>query len=339
MNSLHNIINYIQPKFYIKTYHNMYYKMFVIGIPKEIKVHERRVSLIPEDVKLLVDKGYTVYVETSAGLGASFSDLDYKEAGACICNTAKDVFHHANVIVKVKEPLEPEYELITNKHTIFSFFHFASSPPLLAAMEKSGATCIAYETIQLEDKSYPILAPMSRIAGEQAIIKANEYQHNNTDNVVTIIGAGNVGKAAADKARLLGYKNINLMDKNYERLKALEAEGFTVYEMSEENLHKLLKESNIIIGSIYNTGEKATKLISNEMLDLVPENCIIMDVAIDQGGITDQSRPMTFDDPIITYNKARIYCVPNIPSSVPYEASCLLSKAVFPYLSKFLETS
>lgn len=317
--------------------------MYVIGIPKEIKANEKRVSMVPEDVKMIINKGYEVYVETGAGVGAGFSDDDYINVGAKICKTREDIFDKANVIVKVKEPLETEYDLISEKHILYSFFHFASSPSLVEAMLKSKASCIAYETIQDENKLYPILAPMSKIAGEQAMKKAHEFMNNNevdTNLTVTIIGVGNVGKAAAYKAREFGYKTINLIDKNYEKLQnfSTDNEGFMIHEMSDENLMTLLKESNIVIGSIYNTGEKANKLISNEMLNAMPENSIIMDVAIDQGGITEQSKPTTMVDPIITYNNRHIYCVPNIPASVPDEASKNLSGAIYPYLCMLLDS-
>lgn len=311
--------------------------MYIVGIPKEIKANEKRVSLIPKEVKKIVDKDILVYIQSNAGLDAGFSDNDYIQSGAIICNNIEDIYNKANIIVKVKEPLEFEYKLINEKHIIYSFFHFASSPTLLEAMINSKTTCIAYETIQL-DKTYPILAPMSKIAGEQAMINADNFLNKNKKNIITIIGVGNVGKAAANKALELGYNKINLIDKDFEKLKELKTDIYNIYEMTDENLLKLLKESNIIIGSIYNTGEKAKKLISNEMLELVPINSIIMDVAIDQGGITEQSKPTTIDYPIITYKNANIYCVPNIPANVPHEASCNLSEAIYPYLELLLET-
>jgi alanine dehydrogenase len=318
--------------------------MYVIGIPKEIKANERRISMIPEDVRQLIEKGFEVFLETMAGDGAGYSDDDYINVGAKICDTHVGVFDKANVIVKVKEPLPEEYDLITNKHIVYSFFHFASSPSLLKAMIKSGASCIAYETIQDDNKAYPILAPMSKIAGEQAMKKAHEFLNNgdlDSEGInVTIIGVGNVGKAATLKAKELGYKNINIIDKDYEKLKNIKYcdAGFMIHEMTEENLSRLLKFSNIVIGSIYNTGEKANRLISNDMLNTMPDKCIIMDVAIDQGGITEQSKPTTMTDPIITYNNRHIYCVPNIPSCVPSEASQSLSNAIYPYLCMLLES-
>lgn len=324
---------------------------FIIGIPKEIKANEKRVSMTPQDIGYIIERhnDIQIYVENNAGIGAGFSDDEYIKCGAKICNTPNEVFHHANVIVKVKEPLESEYSLINDRHIVFSFFHFASCRPLLNAMIESRATCIAYETIQTCDKNtgsinYPILAPMSEIAGTQAMINAHKYMEkedgvsiNNID--VIVIGVGNVGKAAAYKAQELGYKSIHLLDKNYEKLKTLN--DFKVYEMNENNLATLLKskmgEYKIVIGSIYNTGALAQKIISTTMLDLMPDKSIIMDVAIDQGGMTDYSRPTTVTDPLIMHKNIKIYCVPNIPSSLPHEASTKISAAIYPYLCILLD--
>lgn len=325
---------------------------YIVGIPKEIKANEKRVSMTPQEIGYIIKRhnDIEIYVETGAGIGAGFSDDEYIKCGAKICNTAEEVFQHANVIVKVKEPLESEYSLINDRHIVFSFFHFASSAPLLRAMLESKATCIAYETIQTCNKntasiSYPILAPMSEIAGTQAMISAHKYMEKEDDvdinNIdVIVIGVGNVGKAAAYKAQELGYKSIHLLDKNYEKLKILQND-FNVYEMNENNLATLLKskagEYKIVIGSIYNTGALAQKIISTAMLDLMPDKSIIMDVAIDQGGMTEYSRPTTVTDPLIMHKNIKIYCVPNIPSSVPYEASTKISAAIYPYLCTLLD--
>ena len=317
--------------------------MYTIGIPKEIKANERRVSLTPNIVQELTSNMITVYVEKTAGHDAGFTDEDYLKCGAIICHTAKELYANSNVIVKVKEPLDAEYELINEKHIIFSFFHFASSTTLLKAMIESKASCVAYETIEaskdLPHQIFPILAPMSVIAGEQSMINANKYTIFDETVEVTVIGAGNVGRAAAYKAKELGYKFINLIDKNFEKIKPMESQGFKLYDMTDENLLNLLKKSKIIIGSIYNAGEKATKILSNDVLDILQDGTIIMDVAIDQGGMTDQSRPTTITDPLIAYKNVKIYCVPNIPSCVPNEASCKLSEAVFPYLLHFLQSN
>ena len=309
--------------------------MIKIGIPKEIKANEKRVSLIPEEVKKLTENNnIQVYIQTNAGIGANFTDEDYLKANAIICNTAEEVYLKATIIVKVKEPQIVEYELINETHTIFTFFHFASNKQLSEAMKKTKAKCIAYETIQTKEGVYPILAPMSKIAGEQAIIEADKFINNNdkSEQVVTIIGVGNVGKASAYKAKEMGYKTIHLMDKDYDKIIGMKKEGFEVHEMRILTLIDLMKVSTIIVGGVYKNGEKASRMVINDMLKLMPEPSIFMDVAIDQGGMTEQSTPTTIDNPIIKYNKTNIYCVPNIPSNVPREASEKLSKAIYPYL-------
>ena len=305
--------------------------MLIIGIPKEIKENEFRVSLIPKEVSILTNKGFKVYIQTNAGLGAYFTDNDYINSGAIICNSIEEVYKYSNFIIKVKEPQEYEYSLINSNHTIFTFFHFANSPYLINAMLNSKATCIAYETIIDNNDRFPILSEMSKIAGEQAIIEANKFR-NNIDDTITIIGVGNVGLASAYKAKEKGYKNINLIDKNFEKIKNLAECGFNVYEFSNLNLIDLLSISQIVVGSIYNNGKKANKIICNDMLKLLPINSIFMDVAIDQGGMTEQSIPTTITNPIIKYHNTNIYCVANIPSCVPYQASVKLSSVICPYV-------
>ena len=307
---------------------------YIIGIPKEIKAYERRVSLIPREVQKIVEKGFKVYVQKDAGVLAGFNDEDYITSGAVICDNAVEIYDKANIIIKVKEPLSSEYPLITDKHTIFSFFHFASCPELLQSMVESKATCVAYETIQANG-TYPILAPMSIIAGQQAMIQATKHVDFNERDEITIIGAGNVGQAAAYKAKELGYNCVNLIDKAYDKIAFLH--GFNAYKMTEDNLYHLMKKSKIVVGSIYNTGEKAAKLISDDLLDIMQDGSIIMDVAIDQGGMTEHSQPTTIADPIIMYKNVKLYCVPNIPSQAADDASCKISEAVYPYLCTLLD--
>jgi len=318
---------------------------FAVGIPKEIKINEFRVSLVPNEVKKIVDMGIKVYVEKNAGLGALYTNEDYLNVGSEICENSHEVFEKANVIIKVKELLDNEYLLVKEHHIILTFFHFASLPDLIKAMVLSKSICIAYETIKTDEGSYPILAPMSVIAGEQALITAKDFiqdfrgsNRDYKDDVITIIGIGNVGRASYLMAKKMGYKNINLMDKDYEKLKIIKNEDdfVNIYEMTNMNLINLIKISSIIIGSIYKSGEKADKLIINDMLKIVKEKSIIIDIAIDQGGITEQSKPTNIYEPIIKYDKANIYCVPNIPSVVPHKASNELSQAIYPYLFEIL---
>lgn len=318
--------------------------MHIIGIPKEIKEFERRVSIVPNEINKLLKEcsDIIIYVQANAGEEAGYSDAEYIECGAIILNNIEDIYEKANIIVKVKEPQTKEYSLIKSKHTILSFFHFAGNNELIEAMCASKAKCYAYETIQNDNGIFPILSPMSIIAGKKSMIEADKFINLKKSQgiykytIVTIIGVGNVGKAAAEQAALLGYQNINLIDNNYEKIKNIEKENpliYKSYEMNDKNLKKLLIFSNIVISSIYSNGMKASKIINNELLGLMSRTGpIIMDVAIDQGGTTDQSFPTTLENPIIKYKNTNIYCVPNIPTTEPTEASIKLSNAIYPYL-------
>jgi alanine dehydrogenase len=317
--------------------------MYIIGIPKEIKEFEKRVSIVPDDIKILLENNdnIKIYIQTNAGKNAGYSDNDYIEKGAFILDNIEDIYEKADIIVKVKEPQRREYSLITSKHTILSFFHFAGNNELIKAMIDSKAKCYAYETIQDDNGFYPILSPMSIIAGKKSMIEADKLiKKKNKYTIITIIGVGNVGKAAAEQAIKLGYKNINLIDSNYEKIKEIEQSNpdvYKSYEMNDKNLKKLLIFSNIVISSIYINGMKAKKIISNELLDLMSSmESIIMDVAIDQGGTTEQSTPTTLLNPLIKYKNTKIYCVPNIPSTEPIEASIKLSNAIYPYLDSLI---
>jgi alanine dehydrogenase len=321
--------------------------MYHIGIPKEIKEFERRVSIVPNDIKRLFEyntKDITVYVQAGAGHEAGYSDEDYVACGAIILDNIQDIYEKSNIIVKVKEPQSTEYPLITSNHTLLSFFHFAGNKKLINAMVKSRARCYAYETIQDDTGAYPILSPMSIIAGKKAMIEADRYLKENkrrsVHNIITIIGFGNVGKAAAEQAILLGYNKINLIDNDYDKIKKIEDSNPTIYKaytMNEKNLKYRLLFSDVIISSIYTNGMKASRIITNKLLNLMsPSGSIIMDVAIDQGGTTEQSVPTTLKNPIIKYKKTSIYCVPNIPSTEPTEASIKLSNAIYPYLHSLL---
>jgi len=324
--------------------------MLSVGIPVELKANENRVSLIPSDVKKIVDEGVTVYFQKGAGQSAGFRDYEYIEAGAFSRNTIEELYETATLIVKVKEPQEREYPLINEKHTIFTFFHFASNKGLLERMIESNAICYAYETVVIKNAEgkihYPILSNMSSIAGEQAFIEAESFISKRIPNhyyhiPITIIGVGNVGLAFMKSAIRMGYKNIYLIDKDEEKIKNIKNDAdenpdtkgiINTYDMCEYNLRLLMKKSIITIGSIYNTGAETSKLLTNDILDTMPPNSIIMDVAIDQGGITEQSRPTSKDDPFILYKNVSIYCVPNIPSCVPLKASTLLSNSIKDYV-------
>ena len=329
--------------------------MLPVGIPKEIKEFENRVSLIPRDVKEIIKNGIIVYFQKGAGVNSGYNDYDYIEKGAVMVNSLEELYKNSKLIVKVKEPQEKEYPLINEKHTIFTFFHFASNKTLLETMINSNANCYAYESLYLTKEDgkiyYPILSNMSFIAGEQAFIEADSFVNKYVPKIpnipknynihITIIGVGNAGISSMNTAISMGYKNINLIDKDYNKIRNIkknfdEKEEYKdiikIYLMNEYNLKNLMDKSIITIGSIYNTGEKTNNLLTNKIMDDMLPNSIIMDIAIDQGGITEQSKPTTKDNPYIIYKNVTIYCVPNIPSCVPQKASKLLSNSIINYV-------
>ena len=318
--------------------------MLRVGIPKEIKRDERRVAMIPEEIEELIKRGIEVYIEKGAGERIGYKDEEYEKVGCKISKDKRELYERGEIIVKVKEPQEEEYEYIRENHIIITFFHFASSGELLKKMMEKRTTCYAYETIRNKKGEFPILSEMSKIAGEQAMIEADRFRktmkkEGEGEDEITIIGVGNVGKAAARKAIELNYKIINLIDQDFERLKEMrkEREEFQIYEMNEINISKLLMKSKIVIGSIYNNGKMAKKIIIKDLMVIMPKDSIIMDVAIDQGGITEKSTPTTINNPYIKYHNTYIYCVPNIPSIVAKEASKKLSKVIYPYVKILAE--
>jgi len=319
--------------------------MFIVGIPKELKANETRISLIPQDVAKLVNNGNKVYVQSNAGIAAEHTDNDYISVGAEICNSTKEIYNKANLIVKVKEPQVEEYKYINYKHTIITFFHFANNRQLLDHMVNNEVTCYAYETIKkINDEGfgyYPVLSEMSKIAGEIAMMDAIKFMF--TDKIydyntqIAILGVGNAGLSALNIALESGFTNICLFDKDYEKIKKIKQDrdnNINIYEINDENLNYLVKNSKIIIGCIYNTsnGGPTEKIITTELLNEMQKGSIIMDIAIDQGGITEQSIPTNVTNPLINYNGIYISCVPNIPSCVPVKASELLSNSIINYV-------
>jgi alanine dehydrogenase len=319
--------------------------MFIVGIPIELKPNETRVSLIPDDVAKLTNSGIKVYIQNNAGINALHTNQDYLNVGAEICNSIEEIYSKANLIVKVKEPQEEEYKYINYKHTVITFFHFASNRPLLDHMVNNEVTCYAYETIKVFNSDdvgyYPILAEMSKIAGEISMMDAIKFMF--TDNIydyntqIAILGVGNAGLSALNIAIESGFNNICLLDKDYQKIEKIKNDNsniINIYEMTDENVNLLVKKSKIIIGCIYNTsiGGPTEKLITNDMLNSMQKGSIIMDIAIDQGGITEQSIPTTVTNKLINYNGIYISCIPNIPSYVPEKASKLLSNSIIKYV-------
>lgn len=323
-------------------------KNMIVGIPKEIKNNENRVALTPAGADELVERGHTVYVQASAGENSGFSDEEYKEVGAKILATAKEVFDIAEMIVKVKEPIEQEYDLIKPNQLVFTYFHFASSEELTHAMIKSNAVCLAYETVERPDRSLPLLIPMSEVAGRMSVQQGAKYLEKpikgrgillggvpgvKAANVL-ILGGGIVGTHAAKMAAGLGA-NVTLMDISLPRLRQLDdimPANVTTVMSSRYNIIQEIKQSDLIIGAVLIPGAKAPKLITRDMLKYMHAGTVMVDVAIDQGGCFETSRPTTHENPTYIIDDVVHYCVANMPGAVPYTSTVALTNATLPYV-------
>jgi len=322
----------------------------IIGIPKEIKNNENRVSLIPFGVEDLCKNGHTVIVETNAGKGSGFFDEDYTVAGAQIESTAKAIFEKADMIVKVKEPQPHEVEMIKPNQIVFTYFHFAADKELTESIIKSSSIAIAYETVQTDNGQLPLLIPMSEVAGRMAVqngAKCLEASMGGRGKLlsgvpgvepatVTILGGGIVGMNAAKIAAGLGAK-VNILDINADRLKYLDdimpSNVFTLYS-NRHTILDLLPTTDLLIGAVLVVGAKAPNLITREMLSLMPERSVIIDVAVDQGGCVETCRPTTHKDPTYDVDGIIHYCVTNMPGAVPYTSTIALSNTTYPYILK-----
>jgi len=318
-----------------------------IGVPKEIKKGEYRVSITPDGVSELVRHGHKVYVEVEAGIGSGFKDLDYFTAGADVLNTAKEIFDVSDMIVKVKEPQPEEYTLIRRGQIVFTYFHFASSNELINAMVFSGATCIAYETIQKKDGSLPLLIPMSEIAGRMAIQEGAKYLEKNQGGSgillggipsvkpakVVILGGGVVGQNAAKMALGLGA-DVTIMDTNIQRLRYLSEILPNLHTLisNNYNISNEIKDADLVIGAVLITGQKAPFLIKRDMLKTMRKGSVIVDVAIDQGGCIETSKPTTHENPTYVVDGVLHYCVTNIPGAVPRTSTRGLTNVTLPYI-------
>ena len=305
-----------------------------VGIPKEIKNNENRVGMTPAGVAELVRRGHEVSVQHTAGEGSGFSDDDYVEAGARILPTIEAVYRECDMIVKVKEPIEPEYSLVRKGQLLFTYFHFACEKELTDAMLKSGAVCLAYETVQLPNGSLPLLQPMSEVAGRMATLNGAYYlQKTKGGKGVLVLGGGVVGEAAARMAAGLGA-DVTITDISLPRLRQLDIETpanvHTLYS-SEHNIRQMLPTVDIVIGSVLVPGDKTPHLITRDMLSLMEPGTVLVDVAIDQGGCFETSRPTTHSDPVYTEQGIVHYCVANIPGAVPNTSTLALTNATLRY--------
>ena len=318
-----------------------------VGIPKEIKNNENRVGMTPAGVAELVRRGHEVSVQHTAGEGSGFADDEYVAAGARILPTIEAVYRECDMIVKVKEPIEPEYELVRKGQLLFTYFHFACEKELTDAMLKSGAVCLAYETVQLPNGSLPLLQPMSEVAGRMATLNGAYYLQKTKGGKgklisgvpgvspakVLVLGGGVVGEAAAMMAAGLGA-DVTIADISLPRLRQLDIETpanvHTLYS-SEHNIRQMLPTVDIVVGSVLVPGDKTPHLITKEMLKLMEPGTVLVDVAIDQGGCFETSRPTTHSDPVYIEDGIVHYCVANIPGAVPNTSTLALTNATFRY--------
>jgi len=320
----------------------------LIGVPKEIKKSENRVSLTPMGVEVLVQEGHKVLVEKNAGLGSGFADREYEKNGAIIVETAREIFEKAEMIVKVKEPQKEELEMIKPGQIVFTYFHFAASEELTMGFLKTGSIAVAYETLELEDGTLPLLVPMSEVAGRMAVQEGAKYLEKAQGGkgillggvpgvkpaVVTIIGGGVVGTNAAKMAAGLGA-NVFILDINLDRLRYLDdvmPKNVTTLYSNPYNIRSLLSDTDLLIGAVLIVGGKAPKLVTRDMLKLMRKGSVIVDVAVDQGGCIETTRPTTHDDPVYVVDGILHYCVANMPGAVPYTSTIALTNATFPYI-------
>ncbi|MDP4710035.1 MAG: alanine dehydrogenase [Saprospiraceae bacterium] len=319
----------------------------IIGVPKEIKTNENRVALTPAGAIELSKRGHKVYVQSTAGVGSGFSDDDYRMAGAEILSSIEEVYAIAEMIMKVKEPIEREYKLIRKDQLVFTYFHFASYEPLTHAMIESGAVCLAYETVELPDRSLPLLVPMSEVAGRMAIQEGAKYLEKPMKGLgillggvpgvapgkVLVLGGGIVGTQAAKMAAGLGAQ-VSILDVSLTRLRYLSdvmPPNVTTLYSNEYNIRKLIATSDLIVGAVLIPGAKAPKLITRDMLKEMRPGTVLVDVAVDQGGCIETCSPTTHEDPVFIIDDIVHYCVANMPGAVPYTSTIALTNATLPY--------
>jgi len=324
-----------------------------VGVPTEIKNNEFRVAITPAGVAELTRRGHDVVIQAGAGEGSSISDADFKSAGAEIITGAELLWEQADLLLKVKEPIEPEYTLMRRGQTLFTYLHLAASPACTEALINSGTTSIAYETVQTADGALPLLAPMSEVAGRLAaqvggyhLMKPGGGRGVLMGGVpgvgpadVVVIGGGTAGYNAARVACGMGA-DVLVFDINIARLRELDAEFggriHTRYSSSLE-LEGAVKRADLVIGAVLVPGAKAPKLVSNSLVAQMKPGAVLVDIAIDQGGCFEDSRPTTHDDPTFKVHDTVFYCVANMPGSVPRTSTWALTNATMPYVLKLAD--
>lgn len=324
-----------------------------IGVPTEIKNNERRVAITPVGVDALVRRGHTVWVQSGAGLGSGISDDDYVAAGATLAADADETWAKGDLILKVKEPIEPEYSRMRSGQVLFTYLHLAASRECAEAIINAGTTAIAYETVQLDDRSLPLLAPMSEVAGRLSIA-VGAYQllgpsggrgvllggvPGTPKAKVVVIGGGVAGEHAARNALGLGA-DVTVIDLSLPRLRQLEASfggAIQTRHSSPLEISNQLATADLVIGSVLVPGAAAPKVVTDEMVAGMKPGSVLVDIAIDQGGCFEGSRPTTHDAPTFPVHNSLYYCVANMPGAVPETSTRALTNATLPYVLKIAD--
>ena len=318
----------------------------IIGVPKEIKNNENRVALTPAGVAEMLKAGHDVRVQRTAGEGSGFSDAEYEGAGATLLATIEETYAQAEMIMKVKEPIESEYSLIRENQLLFTYFHFASYEPLTHAMIARKAICLAYETVEKADRSLPLLVPMSEVAGRMSIQEGAKYLEKPLKGrgillggvpgvppaKVLILGGGIVGTQAAKMAAGMGA-DVTILDVSLPRLRYLSdvMPNVKTGMSNEYTIREMIKTSDLIVGAVLIPGAKAPHLITRDMLKTMRPGTVLVDVAVDQGGCIETCKPTTHENPTYIIDEVVHYCVANMPGAVPYTSTLALTNATLPY--------
>lgn len=315
----------------------------IIGVPKEIMAHEGRVGITPHGVKILVGGGHEVIIERGAGEKSGYSDKDFLEAGAQIKNSSQEIYQ-ADLVVKVKEPQEQEFAFLKKGGIIFAFLHLPANPRLTAVLREKNMIGLTYEGIQLDNGERPALAPMSKIAGQMAVEKGLYYLRHRlaaarTKKAIVMVlgGAGVVGQAAVNSAKKNKRVSMVIALDLPGKLKPAQRHNYQTAVSDARNIGKFIKEVDLLIGAVAIPGGRAEKLVSEKMVASMKKGSVIVDVAIDESGCVETSKPTTHDNPTFTVHGVVHYCVKNMPGAVPKKSTPALTKATLPYLLEIAE--
>ncbi len=325
----------------------------IVGVPREIKPDEYRVAMLPVGVEMLSEAGHRVLIQKQAGVGSGIPDRDYLSSGAEIVETAEEVFATADLVVKVKEPLEPEWAMLREGQILFTYFHFAADEKLTRSVLATGVSAVAYETLRGPDRKLPLLTPMSEVAGRMSVQEGAKYLERPQEGRgillggvpgvapahIVILGGGVVGKNAAQIAA--GFQaDVNILDVNVDRLRYLEdimpANVNTLYS-DRHNIVEQLSRADLVIGSVLIPGAKAPKLVTEDDLNIMKPGAVIVDVAVDQGGCFETTRPTTHSNPTYIVSEIVHYCVANMPGAVGRTSTYALCNVTFPYVMKIAQ--